>query len=175
MTKPEHTEQFVQQLTESQNRLYGYVFSLLGDRAAANDVVQETNLVLWRKLDEFDPSRPFLPWAFAVARFQVLANLRDKKRDRLLLDEDLADKLGSEVESASGSLDAVREALRGCLQKLPPQSRDLVQHRYLRSMSVADVADALGRTVGATKVALLRARKQLAACIERTLTAEVSS
>lgn len=175
MTQPEHTEQFVQQLTESQNRLYGYVYSLLGDRGAANDVVQETNLVLWRKLNEFDPDRPFLPWAFAVARFQVLANLRDKKRDRLLLDADLAEKISDDVESTSGSLDSVREALRACLQKLPAPSRELVQQRYLQTMSVADVAASLGRTVGATKVALLRARKHLATCVQKTLAAEASS
>ena len=75
MSASDKTEQFVQQLAENQNRLYGYVYSLVGDHAQAADVVQETNMVLWRKLDEFDPQRPFLPWAFTIGRFQVLAHI----------------------------------------------------------------------------------------------------
>ena len=74
------TEYFIQALTESQNRLYGYIFSLVGEHHAASDILQECNLVLWRKFGEFRPESDFIPWAFAIARFQVLAHLRDRKR-----------------------------------------------------------------------------------------------
>ena len=53
MAAADKSEQFVRHLTENQNRLYGYVYSLLGDHSRAADVVQETNLVLWRKVGEF--------------------------------------------------------------------------------------------------------------------------
>ena len=91
MTRTDKTEHFVQQLATHQNRLYGYVYSLLGDHSRAADVLQETNIVLWRKIDEFQTDKSFLPWAFAIARFQVLAHLRDHNRDRLLLDAELAE------------------------------------------------------------------------------------
>ncbi|MFK7820010.1 MAG: sigma-70 family RNA polymerase sigma factor, partial [Planctomycetaceae bacterium] len=165
-------EQFVQHLTESQNRLYGYIYSLLGSHSQAADVVQETNLVLWRKIDEFDSSRPFLPWAFGIARFQVLANLRDKKRDRVLLDADLAETLCEEVASASSRLEDVREALRGCLEGLPQSSRELIFERYTKAASVADIANTAGRSISAVKVALMRARRQLAECVDRRMAAE---
>jgi RNA polymerase sigma-70 factor (ECF subfamily) len=171
---PQETEQFVQQLTESQNRLYGYVYSLLGSHSRAADVVQETNLVLWRKIDEFDSSQPFLPWAFGIARFQVLANLRDRKRDRMLLDADLAEKLSSDVAGASNRLEDVREALRGCMEKLPEASRELVVQRYMKSASITEVSATFNRSVSAVKIALMRARRQLAECIERSMAAEGS-
>ena len=123
---------FVQQITEHQNRVYGYVYSLLGDHARAADVVQETNLVLWRKIDEFQEDKPFLPWAFAIARFQVLAHLRDKKRDRLLLDPELAESLCGVVEDQAEQFDDVREALRPCMQTLTAGSADLIQKRYFQ-------------------------------------------
>ena len=50
MASPETTEKFVQRLTANQTRLYGYVYSLLADHSRTADVVQETNLVLWRKV-----------------------------------------------------------------------------------------------------------------------------
>jgi RNA polymerase sigma-70 factor (ECF subfamily) len=175
MAKPDKSEQFVQQLTENQNRLYGYVYSLLGDHSRAADVVQETNMVLWRKLDEFQPGKPFLPWAFAIARFQVLAHLRDHKRDRLLLDADLAETLSSEVQRQASQIDSLREALRPCIGLLTRGNQQLIENRYFRAMSIAEVADAIEQSVGSVKVALLRVRRQLAACVQKRLTAEGES
>lgn len=172
MADADNTEHFVQQLAEHQNRLYGYVFSLLGDHSRAADVLQETNMVLWRKVDEFQIDRPFLPWAFAVSRFQVLAHLRDQKRDRLLLDAELAEAICVEVESQAGHLDAIREALRPCLETLTAGNRDLVELRYFRGMSIADLAEAVERTANSVKVALLRSRRHLADCIQLRITAE---
>lgn len=168
----DETEHFVRQLTEHQNRLYGYVFSLLGDHSRAADVVQETNLVLWRKIDEFQIEKPFLPWAFAIARFQVLAHLRDHKRDRLLLDPELAETISDEAQRQAEDFDSVREALRPCMSLLTPTNRDLVERRYYGSMPIADIAEAVGRTVSAVKVALLRIRRQLATCVQQRIAAE---
>ena len=123
MNQPEASEKFVQLLTENQTRLYGYVYSLLGDDNRTADVLQETNLTLWRKIGEFDPHKPFLPWAFAFARFQVMAHLRDHQRDRLLLDADLAETLSQEAERQVNQIDLVRAALRPCMQALTASNR----------------------------------------------------
>lgn len=172
MNPSEKSEYFVQLLAENQNRIFGYVFSLLGDHNRAADVVQETNLVMWRKIDDFDPERSFLPWAFAVARFQVLAHLRDSKRDRLLLDGDLVEMLATESEEQASRIDEFREMLRPCLQRLTPSNRDLIERRYYRGMSVASVAEAVDRSVSAVKVALLRVRRSLAECVDQKMAAK---
>ena len=65
-------EAFVQLMTEHQGRLYAYVLSLLGDPDQANDVLQETNLVLWRNAGEFQMGSNFRAWAFRIAHFQVM-------------------------------------------------------------------------------------------------------
>lgn len=172
MNQTDVTELFVKQLTEHQPQLYGYVYSLLGDHARSADVVQETNLVLWRKIEEFDTKRPFLPWAFAIARFQVLAHLRDNRRDRLLLDEELALAIVPMAEQQASRLSEQRDALRPCLQQLAPASREMVKHRYLRAMSIDEVATVVNRSVGAVKVALLRSRRQLADCVRKKMALE---
>lgn len=172
MAGPEKTEHFVQQLATHQNRLHGYVFSLLGDHTRTADVLQETNIVLWRKIDEFELDKPFLPWAFAIARFQVLAHLRDQKRDRLLLDAELAEAVSAEAERQAGHLEELRHALRPCLATLTAGNRDLVERRYFRAMSIADIARDVDRTVSAVKVALLRSRRHLSECIQRRMLAE---
>lgn len=172
MTAADKTEHFVQQLAEHQNRLYGYVFSLLGDHSRAADVLQETNIVLWRKIDEFQADRAFLPWAFAIARFQVLAHLRDRKRDRVLLNAELVEAISVEAERQAGQLDQVREALRPCLKTLTPGNHELVERRYFQAMSIADIASAVDRTTNSVKVALLRSRQHLSECIQGRIAAE---
>lgn len=175
MDQSETSEDFVRKLTKHQNRLYGYVYSLLADHSKAADVVQETNMVLWRKIDEFDTNKPFLPWAFAVARFQVLAHLRDSKRDRLLLDDQLAETIGKQLESNATHVESLQESLRPCLQGLTVENRRLVEHRYFKAMQVADIAETFGRTTSSVKVALLRIRRQLAECMQKRQQSESAS
>lgn len=170
----DNTEHFVQQLAEHQNRLFGYVYSLVGDHTRAADVVQETNLVLWRKSDEFDPSRPFLPWAFAVARFQVLAHVRDHSRDKSILSEELVELLASDAEEQAGRLDDVQSALRVCLTKLPSDGRALIEGRYLRGRSVSELAGDVGKGLSAVKVSLMRMRRKLAECVKARMTEAAS-
>ncbi|MCM2373013.1 sigma-70 family RNA polymerase sigma factor [Aporhodopirellula aestuarii] len=169
MTAANQTEQFVQQLTEHQARLYGYVYSLLGNHAQASDVVQETNLVLWRKIGEYDPEKPFGPWAFAIARLQVLSSIRDRGRERVLIDSELAEQLCGVLEKEMNRLDDYRTPLRMCLARLDEENRALIHHRYFHDRSIADIAAAVGRSGGAVKVALSRARQKLFRCVSEQL------
>jgi RNA polymerase sigma-70 factor (ECF subfamily) len=172
MEKSKKTEQFVKNLTDSQNRIYGYIYSLLGDHARTADVVQETNLVLWRKLDEFNSESPFLPWAFGIARYQVLANIRDKKRDRFLLDEELVESLTEEAENQAAKLDLFQEAIRPCVKLLTQGNQRIVEERFYKSKPIASVAESLDRSIGSIKVALVRIRRQLADCVQKRLQVE---
>ena len=65
--------EFVTQITKVQRQLHAFILSMVWNPAEAEDVLQETNLVLWEKAAEYDPSRPFLPWAMRFAQFQAMA------------------------------------------------------------------------------------------------------
>ena len=169
MAETDQTELLVQQIAEHQNRLFGYIFSMLGDHTRASDVLQETNLVLWRKKDEFRPGDPFLPWAFAIARFQVLAHVRDRGREKCLLDCELVEALAEETQRQSERFEAIRHALRSCLSQLTPAHQELVQQRYFHAVPIEKIAESLGRGASAVKVSLLRIRRSLAECIQRRL------
>lgn len=66
----------------------------------------------------------------------------------------------------------MRAALRPCIELLTPANRELIERRYFRAMSVAEVAEAVNRTIGSIKVALLRTRRQLADCVPKRIAAE---
>ena len=63
-------------------------------------------------------------WALAIARFQVLAHLRDHQRDRLLLDASLAETLSDEAEQKAEQMEDVRDALRHCLDSLTVDNQE---------------------------------------------------
>ena len=77
MLKEQEQLRFMRLWTAAQPAVSGYVRSLVRDRAVADEVLQETSLVLFRRFEEYDEQRPFVAWALGIARFQVLSLNRD--------------------------------------------------------------------------------------------------
>lgn len=163
--------EFVTQITRCQRQLHAFILSMVWNPAEADDVLQETNLVLWEKSAEFDTGRPFLPWAMRFAQFQALAWLKRHRRQqqRLVFDDDLARLLADEAAQEELAFEERREALAVCLQKLPPGQRELIARRYEPDGSVNDMAAAGGTTPKAVSDRLRRIRHALLQCIRRTL------
>jgi len=164
--------EFIRQLTDAQSRLYAYVCTLLGTSAGARDVLQETNLALWEKVDEFDPTRAFLPWALRFAHLQVLAERKKRTRDRLLFSDDLLHQLAERCEAHLLGLDRQLDALDSCMKKLPEHQRELIDQRYQQGQSVQALAESLRRTPNLIAASLYRIRKTLLDCIQTTLALE---
>lgn len=157
---------FVYQLTDCQNRLFGYLVTLLGNVHDAHDVLQETNLVLWRKMDTFTSGSDFDAWARKCAYFQTLAFLRDRKRDRHLFDDDLLAQFADErMDEGPETSDRI-VSLRDCLTRLPDRHRQLISLRYGQHKSVRELAEDMGKKESATKMMLMRIRQMLHSCIE---------
>jgi RNA polymerase sigma-70 factor (ECF subfamily) len=171
MISDERTEQFIRCLTDHQSRLFAYLVSLLGDVHEARNVLQETNLELWRKSSDFAVGTDFAAWSRRIAHFKVLAFLRDKKRDRHLFDGVLLNQIAHRPQPAEDD-ETLRIALRRCLAALPDGLRLLIGRRYGSDLSIREIAQRVGKSEAAIKVALSRARKQLMHCIERRLAAD---
>ncbi|WAC19273.1 sigma-70 family RNA polymerase sigma factor [Luteolibacter sp. SL250] len=164
---PEET--VISLITRHQLALYSYILSLLPDRSLADDVLQETNLVIWRKAGEYDAGRPFMAWACRIAHFQVLAARRDAARDRCVFQPELVELLATEDEPDLESTDAMNHALRDCLEELPEEKRDLILNRYHSGSSVAGMAQEKNLTPGALSVQLHRIRQMLESCVNGKL------
>lgn len=163
---------FVREVTANQRRLYAFILSLVRTPADADDVLQETNLVLWQKSAEFTLGTNFVAWAFRIARFQVMAFRKRQKRSKESFDDDLIELLATEAEEQLDEDDARRAALRGCLKKLRPDQAALVAERYEPGGCVNDMARRAGKSPKALSEQLARVRAALLKCVTRTLEAE---
>lgn len=156
-------------IIEGQHRLFGFVFSLLGDNAASWDVLQETNIILWQKQEQFELGTNFDAWARRIARFQTMAYLRDRKRMPLdLMTPEVMESFGHELENElePEKMDEKLSILSKCREKLKERSRKMLELYYEQNLSVQQVGEALSMNPNATKQALLRIRRSLHDCIE---------
>lgn len=171
----ERHHRFLRSFTAHEPAIRAHVRRLVPMRADADDVMQEISVVLWEKFDTFQEGGEFRAWAFGVARFEVLAWLRDRGRDRLVLDEEVVIQLAQETTADEPRLERQREALEQCLQKVPADQRDLIMQAYLPESRIQEVAQGSGRTVAGFYQWLHRMRRVLLDCIRRALSQEVVS
>jgi RNA polymerase sigma-70 factor (ECF subfamily) len=169
--RPPLCEEFVTQVAGAQRPLYAYIRSLVGPWADPDDILQEVNLVLCRKADEYDGQGRFLTWACRVAYFQVLARMKQRQREKCrFVDEELLADLAGPLAERVERYDDRLEALQNCLGKLPPTHRRMITARYASGGSVQAVARAEGRSAGSVRVTLHRIRLLLLRCIQISLT-----
>jgi RNA polymerase sigma-70 factor (ECF subfamily) len=174
-SESERHHRFLRAFTGQEPAIRAYVRRLLPSRADADDVMQEVSVVLWEKFASFQIDGDFRAWAFGVARYEVLAWLRDKGRDKLVLDEAVVTQLADESAEREPQLERQREALESCMQKVAPDQRDLLMQAYQPQARMQKVAQSSGRTITGFYQWLHRMRRTLMDCIRRALAQEASS
>ena len=97
MADNQRHDEFMRLFLSCEPRLYAFIRSLLFSRADADDVLQETALVLWEKFDQFERGTHFDRWAYRVAHLQVMYYRQKKARDRLQFSDGLIERLATEA------------------------------------------------------------------------------
>lgn len=166
---------FMRLWTASQPAVSSYIQAVVRDRAIAEDLLQETSIVLFRRFAEYQEDRPFVAWALGIAKFQILGLMRDRARSRVVFDEELLSRFTESWVELSPRLSDRLLALQDCLDQLAARSMRLVQMRYFDEQSAEQIAQQIGGTGAAVRVAMQRIRQQLRECVERRLRIEGES
>jgi len=165
-------EEFVILMTRHQRQIWWFINSLLSAATDADDVLQETSLVLWRKWNQFDREREFVAWACGIARLQVFKFVRENKSKRTYLNEivlgEIADIAQREIQNMS-RVENRLTALKDCVQSLTEPERTLIQKRYNDAWTTQQLADDLSRPLVTVYKILARTRGKLSDCVNRKL------
>lgn len=156
-----------------QRALFAFFLAGSRDYSHAEDLLQRVTLILWEKFGEYDPALSYPAWAFGIARRQLALHFREGRRREVSLPADLLEEIGRGMESEADRLSAESRALTQCLDKLPEPSRDLLRKRYVEGSSLSDLSRAMGQTLAALNMKLVRIRKMLLDCTGRALGGEV--
>lgn len=169
----ERANLFADLLRESHRDLFVFIYALVQNRADAEDVYQQTTMVLWSKFAEFTPGTNFAAWATRVAHLTARHFIRSRRRQHLYFSDEILDSLREVYRPQGPEHHATRmEALSTCIEKLPARDRSLIHRCYAGDSDVAGIAASEQRSAASVYQAIYRIRKNLFGCVQRTLAVE---
>ena len=169
-------DRVLKEALEYRVQLVAYARSVLGSYAAAEDVVQETMLVVVRKFEQFQEGTSMLAWCRSIVRLEVLRMKQKLHRERTLAErllDDAVDAAFDEFQTARRQADSEpwRQALERCLQRVPESGLRVLKARFVDELSYQQISERVGMTLEAVRKALFRTRKQVRSCVETSLKA----
>jgi len=171
-SEAEKRKQLIALMTLHQRRIFSYIFTLVPHRQDADDLLQETSLVICEKFDEFEPGSDFVAWACQIAYWRVRYARQKFARAKVFFNQDVLDAVANTADGLAADLDQRHEALSNCLKKLNPKDREFVLTRYEPGCGVREAARRSGRSMAAAYKALTRIRKLLMDCVSHQLEGE---
>ena len=164
-------DEFLRLFSRYSRRIYEFILTLVMRHADADEIFQDTCLVLWKKFDSYDPQGTFYGWACRIAYLEILQLRRKSQRLQTVSDEALA-VLADKALSQSDNLNARQQALEDCLQKLRAEDRTLIEQRYRQLRTPKEIATLGTVSVYSVYRALSRIHTALLTCVDRSLARE---
>ena len=149
--------------------LNAFIHTFAFEKSTVDDVFQETIITAWKRIDEFDRSRPFGPWLRGIARNHILSSARKNRRYRTHLTELMQQRIAlqfDKVDQTAGDSFSQRiSELHDCIARLKEDAHEAIDLVYVRGLDAAAAAKALGTTDETFRKRLYRARLALAECL----------
>ncbi len=159
---------FVTLYNRHKGAVYAFAAKMLVDRAAAEDVLQETFVRVYENRERLDRPGSFKAWLFTIARNQCLNHLRKHRRE-----------VAFEVEPVAAETPLSRLAkseqvalVNGVLEGLKPEYREVLVLREYQGLSYDEIAAVTRNTVSSVKSRLFKARRKLGAHLRPLLDPE---
>src|SRR6202158_5546362 len=154
---------FLETSTHPRPRLHRYCSRMTGSVMDGEDVVQDALFEAYRKLDQYDDSRPLSPWLFRIAHNRCIDFLR---RRGVRVEAETAAMSPDSVMPANPSVFGVGRAVELLVTNLPPKERACVLLKDVFDYTLEEIAELVSSTVGGVKAALNRGRSKLVALPE---------
>ena len=142
-------------------KVFRFVLRLVRDEAAAEDVVSEVFIDLWRNPDSFEGRSQVATWLLGIARNKAWSLLRKKKEGEIDDDAMGAIEDDSDDPEIVAQKKSKSDLLRVCLEKLSAEHREVIDLVYYHDKSVEEVATIVGVPEGTVKTRMFHARKKL--------------
>lgn len=165
---------FMRLYSNAYPKIFRFILTLIPCRNDADEIMQETSLVLWRKFGEYQIEGNFTRWACGIARIEVLRLMDRKKRFAALFDEQLLAQIAATHAKYEELLEIRREFLMQCKHQLPEKDLYLLQLIYESDHGAKTAASIMSQPLSTIYRHLDHIRNALFRCIERKMNAENS-
>ena len=135
-----------------QRRLYTFIRRMVTDHAEAEDVLQDTFIKVWHKLDDFRGDAQVYSWMHRIAHNQCLDHLRRMKRGLFVNHEDVSERLCGTLDSTEHFTgDHIQRQLQRAIMTLPEKQRAVFIMKYFDELKYEEMSVITGTSVGALK------------------------
>ncbi len=157
-------------LYRNQGRIYAYILSLVGNYADADDIMQDTISVMWRKFSDFEMGSDFFAWGAKIAHFKILEYRRKKQKQEVVqYNDELFEELPSRLSLEDKHFDDLSDILKKCLKKLHQRYFTVIKLRYFEETSPKDISGRTGLSMSNVYQLLSRAHGHLLVCMKKTM------
>lgn len=160
---------FFKLYTGVSSRIYSYLLIMVHNKDSAEELAQETAMLLWTKFDEYEPGTNFGAWAISVARLKSLEYLRKRKQSLMVFDEQFYELVSDRAAKSSDELSNRIGALKACLEKLSDYQVKILSMRFKQNISVKKISQLTGRPVDSLYHLFSKLIKGLRVCVEKQL------
>ncbi|MEO5367847.1 MAG: sigma-70 family RNA polymerase sigma factor [Magnetococcus sp. WYHC-3] len=166
-----NSNEFEQRMKECRRAVTAYAYTMCGDFAQAEDIVQDACVIAFQKQDKYISDADFCSWLIAIARNLCLREFKKRKirnTARKYLEDNAALLFCPEDYTEDRWL-REKAALNTCMGKLQPDDQMLIRDHFLGKMKYDAIADKFHRTLAWVKVRMHRCRLALRECVEKTV------
>lgn len=174
-TEPNETEllrasQFGQLFEADKKRLYAYIHAFVSDHTVAEDIFQETSLIMWQEFDKFELGSKFSKWTNVIAFYRIAQYRNTNKKYQLGLSDDFLQEFSqniSIIENNTHTQEQKWQHLEHCCTLLSEPLRNVYQSFYIDNLTAQQIATNTGRSLIAIRKVVHKVRKKLFDCIEQ--------
>ena len=160
-------------VAENRGRVFGYIYAMLHNMADAEDIYQQTTVLMWQKFDEFQPETNFGSWALKIAYFTIKNFQRSQQRNRVFFRDSVMEKVAGSYRALDEGQSSERvDALIACVKRLPESHQRILRMHYVENAPIQQIAERQGRSRAAVSMVLSRLRRVLFQCIRSKLATE---
>ena len=172
MTESSKVNEFLRLIMANQKPIYAVILGMIPNRDDAEDIFQETVLVMWSKFDSFERGTSFTAWGIKIAKYKIFQAHRRNVRNNYRFSQAAFESLQGKSDNFVKNIERRMQALRKCVRKLSKRDYDLVQMRYENELAIKAIAERLGRSVQSIYKRMARINDSLIRCIRRMLAME---
>jgi RNA polymerase sigma-70 factor (ECF subfamily) len=173
-TEDQRYKDFLQLIVEHKSRIFGYILTLVPNRASAEDLLQEVILVMWEKFGQFEPGTNFWAWSCKIAYYKVMGYRTAHSNSPVLFSEEVFSSLAEQCEHTACKPDKDNdnekmEALETCLKRLSKRDSQIIQYRYLDKQPITTMAKNFGWSCSMMYKLMAKIHYVLKECIEKKI------
>jgi len=165
-------KQFLKLITSGQYRIYGYILSLVPKSDDADDLMQETTIIMWEKFNEYEEGTNFVAWGISIARNLIMNYRKKQKSSYLYLTDEAIEIIEAESVRYMEDLEHRVSILQDCIKKLSKKDNHLIMLRYYQNEPVKAIAQSFGKKIKTIYKSISRIQFILMRCVRRTLLEE---